>query len=694
MERGAFALLGAWVAAPLVTLLLAWLFQLRLTPDVVAGTAAAVALAAAASWWGRREQKPLRPITRSHIAVLGGAAFVGLVTAWSHSDAELLLAMASWLERGEAECFYMQSFVLVDELQGPRHSLSVRDAWSIISVPTNTALTAPLLPIFDDRTFRVADVLARSLTFCLLAALLLRRRVHLAAALSVAGFALLNPYMLGVEVLDRNVLAAMFSGALLLALQTAPGATLLHGALLGLTAGAGLRFLPVVFVVPVLLHHFALRSGGQGGRRLGWLAIGFLATIAVGLPHLFQHGLHSLGETKSLFELVWLTLTEMPRAPFAPFAAGPLHVLETASRLGLLVVGAVLGGAWLVFQSDRTRALGLLIPILVVFGVLGAQRDWTQWDKLRIPLMLLIPSALLLGEWVHQFACEPTRRRALLAGGLGLLVASVGSAMFQALETPADPTAGARHPVYATETQARLGPARAALRPRLLPNYGRLGTKADPARKRRQSRALRSSLFPEEGPSSELLRAAGWAMGGGETVAIELGPTLDIAVDLERLLAAPDEAVSVVSGEEVWLDATASGLLDVVHRAVRVSWQPEELNVTALPLAEESQALGEVVIELDAFTGDGLDGQGLRRVVPIHRVGGGDRTGAFFAAVPDLSTDSRLVLRVGENQAIRIRQWLVDGRSGTPHRVDSWFVQPTKSGVSVRYSLGEPESYL
>ena len=183
-------------------------------------------------------------------------------------------------------------------------------------------------------------------------------------------------------------------------------------------------------------------------------------------------------------------------------------------------------------------------------------------------------------------------------------------------------------------------------------------------------------------------------MGGGETVAIELGPTRDIAVDLERLLAAPDEAVTVVSGEEVWLDATASGLLDVVHRAVRVSWQPEELNVTALPLAEESQALGEVVIELDAFTGDGLDGQGLRRVVPIHRVGAGDRTGAFFAAVPDLSTDSRLVLRVGENQAIRIRQWLVDGRSGTPHRVDSWFVQPTKSGVSVRYSLGEPESYL
>jgi hypothetical protein len=689
VERLAWGLLGAMVAAPLLAVAAAWGSATPLSPGLVAGCALVVGVAAAPGWWRGRSQAPLERVTGGHVALLAGAAVVAAVTAAHHSDAEVLLSLASFVERGEAECFYMQSFALVDELRGASPAVDVRDAWSIISVPTNVVFTAPLLPMLDGATFRVVDALTRALLFRFLASLLSRRGAPPGVALGVAGVALLNPAMLGVEVLDRNVLAAMLSAALLLSLATAPRHALLHGALLGLTAGTGLRFLPVVFVIPVLLHH-----GRDLPRALPRLAGGAALTIAIALPHLARHGLHSLGETESLLGLAVLTLRELPRAPLTPYPAGPLHLLDLASRLGLLAVGGVLGGAWILARRDRRDAWGLILPVALGLGVLSVQRDWLQWDKLRIPLSLMVPAALLLGTQVDGLRRDPRSAGLALLGGVAL--ASAAALGLAAIDGPPDPTAGARHPVYATETPRRMAPARAALRPGLLPGVHRLATKGEWGRKRRQEQALRGVLLAPGSPTGQRARAAGWTLGGpapGEPTSRSGGPSVDVAIDLERLPDEPERAVTRVQGEEPWLDTTHPEVLDVLHRAARVGWQPEELNVTALPLGAEARAMDEAVIELDAFTGDGLTPDGLRRIVPIHRAGRGDRGPGALTAVPDPSASPRIVVRVRVGQRIVVRQWVIDGVRGTPHRVDAWLID-TADGVSVRFALGEPESYL
>lgn len=684
VERGAFVLLGALVAAPLLAVSVAWIAEVRLTPSLVAVAAATVALAAAPSWWANRGEGA-EPWTARHTAVLLGALAVAAVTWANHNDAELLLSLTSYLQRGEAECFYMQSFALTDELQGAGNTASVRDAWSIISVPTNVIFTAPLLPLLDDVTFRAVDALARALLFTFLACLVYRREGSVLVALGVSAFALLNPYTLGVEVLDRNVLCAMLSAALLLSLRTAPSSALLHGALLGLTAGAGLRFLPIVFALPVLLHH-----GRDLRRALPRLGAGFALTVAVGVPHLAQHGLHSLGETESLPGLLALALTQLPRAPFAPYPAGALHALEVLSRLGVVVVGAGIGGAWVLWRRDRRDAVGLVVPIIAAMAVLAVQRDWLQWDKLRIPLMLVVPAAVLLAR---QAAALVEDRRAAGAWGVGTVLAGVTALGLSSLDTPPDTSTYTRHPLYATETPQRILPAQEALRPGLFPDARRLATKAEWGRKRRQGLVLRAALFPAGSPTGDVAAAAGWDVGNPLLNPPASDDSVTIAIDLSLLLTDPQGSVSPAPGEQPWVNATAPDLLDIYHRGVSVPWQPEELNVTVLPLGAESQALGELVVELDAFAGDGLAPDGMRRVVPVHRTGRNDRGPGVLRAVPQVTDSPRVVLRVPVGRRIVVRHWLIDLASGSPHRVDSWLIG-TADGVSVRYALGEPESYL
>ena len=62
--------------------------------------------------------------------------------------------------------------------------------------------------------------------------------------------------------------------------------------------------------------------------------------------------------------------------------------------------------------------------------------------------------------------------------------------------------------------------------------------------------------------------------------------------------------------------------------------------------------------------------------------------------MPQATDAPELVLRVGDGGRILLRHWLIDGASGSPHRVDSWSVDVEDGQPRVRFALGEPESYL
>ncbi len=699
VELLAWTLLGALAPAPLVVVGLAWLAPVFVGPWLLAAVAGLMVVALLSTGgWRQLRGRAWRAPRRDEVLVLGAAALVGLVTGLLHTDAELLLSLASWLRAGEAECFYMQTFALVGELNPGGDGSTIREAWEIVNSPGNVVYTAPLMATLESATFRAVDVVFRVELF-LFVHLLLRAWIgRQDVALPGALFAVFNPFALSVEVLDRNLMAAALSAALLLALRRWPDRPLVHGALLGLLAISGLRLLPLVFVASVLAVHLGRRSRL---RDHGLILAGLLPPLLVVLPHVQAAGLNAMGETEGLFGLLLLTLSELPRTPLLPFPTGGWYLLQALDLLGALACGLALFGLVRVLRRERAWSLALLLPLVGMAGVLSVQRDWIQGDKLRIALAGLVP-LVLLACWGARELIEG-RRRVATWGWLAAAVAATWGLGLGVAQLEGTPDSGTRqrHPVYQTETGARLEPARRTLRSfGLLPGYGRLATKLEVGRKRRQEAALRWTLFGPSSELGELPRAAGW--WGGEPPpepprrAMEGSVALE--VDLARLPGDPAGAVRLLDAQEErrWFVDLASPdrLIDVYYRAVQVPWQPQELTVTALPLRAETRAVGELSLDLNAFAAYGRDPDGFVRVGPIHhRLHPGGVPPSPMTALPDAG-GARVAVRLPEGYRLVVRDWLVDGLAGTPHRVDSWLVEVRNGRAEVRFLLGEPESYL
>ena len=148
-----------------------------------------------------------------------------------------------------------------------------------------------------------------------------------------------------------------------------------------------------------------------------------------------------------------------------------------------------------------------------------------------------------------------------------------------------------------------------------------------------------------------------------------------------------------------WVDLSRpEELLDIYFRAIRVPWQPEELTATVLSQHPQGSVLGEFYVELNAFSHVGSDELGLLQVLPIHlrKLSSDDPevVSNSMTALPFENSGSLIQLRVPTETRVLIRDWLIDGASGTPHRIDSWEIRVVNKEPKVRFLYGEPESYL
>ncbi len=701
VEVVGWTLLGAVGAAPALAVGVGWLAPTFLGPGLLAAVAGVViaALLATGGWPALRDH-PWRAPSGGEWLALGVAAGVTVVTAVLHTDAELMLSLAAWLNTGEAECFYMQTFALVGELNPGGDAGGLRDAWAIVNSPGNVFYTAPLMSTLDAATFRVADVLFRTLLFLFVQLTLFRWTRRRDLALLGGLFAVLNPFVLSVEVLDRNIIAAALSAALLFALRARPEQLLVQGWLLGLLTVSGLRFLPVAFALSVAAVH---QARGWTLRQAGALAAAAVLPIAIAAPHLSHHGLHSLGETESLPGLASMTFQYLPRTPFLPYPTSIFYFLDMLDLFGLLVCGLAVVGLLRLLRREPAWMLALAGPIVAIGVVLAVQRDWIQGDKVRIALEALVPLVLLASLGVRELL-DRSRRKAGLRdlAVAGALLAALGFGAGR-VEVDADPGTYLRHPVYQADTAQRMEPARRTLRRfGVLPDYRRLGPKLDAGRKRAEERTLRSALFAPGSPLARRAADAGWWGGDAAPPPPRRTPStdaVDLAIDLALLPGQPREAVSVLPADPerpVFVDLAARDeLVDVYFRSAQVPWQPQRLPIVALPMRAETWAMGELYLDLNAFTSYGTDELGFVRVAPIHfaQLPGG-RPAAIANSMTALPNDDRgsvVVVRVPVGFRVLVRDWLVNGVAGTPHRVDSWLV---RTDGRVRFLYGEPESYL
>lgn len=703
VERAAYSLLFAISLVPLLVVAHAFLAPAFITnTSITVATVVAAAFFGVLAWRRRGEFERTARMTRWDGAVLAIGALVAAV-AWRHyNDAEFIFALASYLQRGEAECFHMQTFRLVGALNHGGLRTSLREAYDIISTPGNVVFTSAFFPLLGRHTFHAMYVVFQVLAFTFSYLLALAWTEKPLAALIAATFVALSPYLLWIEVLDRNVIAFALGAALLHAAWMRDTRVGFVGFLFGLCAGTGLRFLWLVGVLPILLIFFI--------RKRSWKAVaGFVvvasATFTFNLPHFAWHGLHALGETTPTWKLAWDAMTHPSRTPLVPLPNAAWYGMQLLRFPGIAALALAIAGC---VDLKRRCTARFTIPLLIflpIFSVLSAQRDWIEADKLRI----LVSAFPALVVWIAAGIASVMERDDLRrAWGLvfgGAIAVAVAGFLIGRWNVAVDDSSRGRKPVYQSDTAAYSDFYRGEFsRFRLWPRYAPLFDKLRWDRKRTEGVIVAQSLLGRG--ASPRVADHPWVREAFADVLAEpvgrksfSGRFRSLTIDLERLVTDPANAVrDAEDGAEFFVDLIdEESVLDIYHKAVAVSWQPEPLTVTVLPGKPELHALGELPIELDAFVSYGTDEVGFERVNLIHLGAQNRRQAAFDTALTALpQTDDRPVisLRIPTEVRVILRYWVVDSAKGTPHRIDSWVVEAGDGPPNIRFFPLEPESYL
>ena len=639
-----------------------------------------------------------RDLDLGELAILAGALPVALFFYHYYSNLEVYWSLGSYLQTGKSSCFTMQTYKLVEQLNMNTDRSHIRQIYSIISTPGNVMFSGGMMPLFGIHTFHYLYLLFQ-LNLYLFSCLLMYRWCGRAwIAIIVGLLVVLNPYSLSVEILDRNLMALSLCASLLYTVYNHRREYLLHGLLFGITAGAGLRFLPLTYGLPILIIYLSRKTGLRGYLLL---LSGFVLTFSFNIPHLFFHGFHSLGHSEPFWSQLATALSRGSRTPLMPFPNFVFYAVNTLNYLGYALAALVLFGAGKMLIQKRLRFLQLLLISLPTYVVLGAQPDWIEIDKARILLTALLPLVLFAGHGLASLQQSPRLLRdgAVLAL-LPLVVAGIVLLLGQVAGQP-DMTLYQRKQVYQKEAGGYTAHARRQLsRVGALPNYWRLMNKTDLARKRVEGRMARATLLARQVVSRNSWVARWMPATKRKQVQNPAGGYVNILVDLERLVSSPAAAVKVVEGcDPCFVDfENKKDLLDIYYRAVKVSWQQQKLPVVVLPGKPEQTSLGELNLELNAFIGYGKDEYGFERVNLINLMttarGRAHAKKTGMTALPQRGKGTAITLRIPRTLKLIVRNWIVEQEQGVPHRIDSWRITVVDRRAHLEFFFQEPESYF
>jgi len=725
VEGAAYLLLFVLVPVPLVVANLLFLGERFASLQLLQGCALGLAGVIGAVWATRRwltgapgprivEGTPPLPVVEWIVLIVAACVGAG---AWAYySDAEFLLSIGSYLQRGEAECFYMQTFSFIEGLNPDQAKPTVDKAYAIITTPGNALFTASLMPLLGAETFHVLYTAFLVLLFLFVFLLVQEWTGSKLAALGAGLFAVCNPYMLSLEVLDRNLIALALSAAAFHALLTHGSRPLLVGLLLGLMAGSGLRFLPLTLLLPAGILLLKARKP-----RSWWAlaTLSFLVAFSFNLPHLAHHGFHSLGETESLWALAALVVTDFSRTPLLPYPNLLYYPIHALSYTGAAALGLVVLGAARMASRDRRLACAMGLVFALPYLVLACQRDWIQGDKSRILLMAFLPIVVWFGGGIAALLTPERRRSSIAVAALAAATGLALGSLAPRLETTADPESQERHPVYQGETDAWASHYRDQFtRIGLLPNFERLFQKTDLARKERADALIAQTLFGATAAASTSTNP--WVRQHMSAESLDPVPTRPlkddyalVEINLDKLGTAVPGAVTLVQEappqqpqilplvdlrtESDMLQRRRAFGVDVAayHKEVQVSWQEEVLKVTVLADQPEVGALGELAIDLNAWTTVGRDEFEFQRLQVLRSAQAQRPSAASMTALPQRDIEPTVLLRVPTDLDLLVRSWVVDGQKGVPHRVDAWRIRILGNDKpEVSFYCLEPESYL
>ena len=703
LETLAFALLFLLTVIPFAVVNIALLNGRYVEKNLIFWAGAVIVIILALLNKHKKNKLSFPPPSSSDVPVLGVMALLGCFFSLYYTNTEFFLSLASYIIKGESKCFYMTVFKLLPVLNPGVDRGSILDVYKIICTPGNIVFPAVFVALLKTTGFKFLYIIFNCLLF--LFSYLFLKRLGMRAGIAMAGglFAVLNPCVLYLEVLDRNMIVLLFSTVLFYVLFFYEEECFLQGLLFGVLSGTGLRFLPLVFVVPVVVFYVFRK---KRWREYMFFTAGFLITFSFNFPHLYFHGFHGLGETASSAFLIKEAFTRWLRTPFLPYPNLLYYISFIIKYLGYAVCSLIGLGAAALFSRKKKSFFVLSLIFLLPLFVLSYQRNWIEQDKTRIILSGFLPLTVFFSEGIRALMDKNRLRKnlaQLFISGFFLFAFSVS---IKGINFPEDRSFYDKKMLYQAETPAYISMVKNEFsKAGILPGYRCLGRKLRLKRKKTEERVVLNGLFSrkqaKDGRYSKFYKEWGKDLYRGlpdtELRAVKF---CSIEIDFEKLAENLPEAVKVVEGDDPIIDfSKQEELMDIYYAEINVGWQKEILPLVIMPGKKEAAALRELDIELNAFISLAQDEFGFERVNSIDNVFCPEKRQralkTSMIGIPLPLEGAKLRLRVPSGFDVWIRNWFINGDDAAPYKIDSWEIRVTdNSQLKVQYYYNEPESYL
>ncbi|MFH1385375.1 MAG: hypothetical protein ABIH47_10515 [Candidatus Omnitrophota bacterium] len=470
-------------------------------------------------------------------------------------------------------------------------------------------------------------------------------------------------------------------------------------------AGTGLRFLPLLFVIPTVVLYIKHNT-----KRQYYLlfVIAFCITFTFNIPHLFFHGFHSLGETTGYASLLYKTFTQWVRTPFVPFPNIFFYLVNIVNYFGYGVSGIIIIGFLTFFKDEKITASAFASIFFAIVLVLSFQRNWIEGDKYRIITVGFLPLYVYLGYGVKYVWNKKISLKKIFIISLSVLVPYMFTLALAIADYPEDSSFYVKKYLYQKETkQYYLKMRQHHLDVSVAPNYKRLFFKRELQRKTIEERIAVTRLFPtDQFPYKNRFNDfyAQWGryfQTKAKQVQNGLYSYRNIEIDFNQLVDNTANAIRIIDAVDnpVINFEQNDEMFNVYYAGLDVKWQKEKLPVCILVNNNEIELLNELYIELNAFKSYGKNNAELD-VINVIR----DPSDLLFQNIamrtgmksfPLFDENNKIVLRVPNTMTIVIRNWFIDGADSTPYKIDGWLIRQLKDRtIRIEYLYNEPESYL
>ena len=605
------------------------------------------------------------------------------------------LSLTSYLEKGETNCFYMLAFALQPSLED---KLATKTPYDILSTPGNSVFVSPMHLFFDYNTFKYIYIIFQVLLFIFTYLIIKFLTKSSFFSYITSLFAIFNPYILSIEVLDRNVMALVVSTILFFSIFKYKKKYFLHGLLYGLVSGLGLRFLPLVFIIPIFILYFKEKT--KVWNYLFFIIIAVLC-FAYNFPHLNYHGLNTLGESKSYFSLAIFAFTKWLRTPFVPYPNLFYILIQIISYFGYFISSIVILGFIRLFKKSKINTLIYSLIFLIPFFTLTIQRDFIEMPKNRIILMSFLPIFIWFSfgliSLTQAFRFIRFRKNIIYFSIIFFILFGFINVVKQ-INFSEENEFYNRKFLYQTETNSYYNFQKQQLsKIKLFPYFKRLGNKIKFPRKKLEEKAVIYNLIQRKSLSN-FYQEKNYDFNIQKPIETN-DEYVKVSINFDNLVTNLSNAIKFSRENNLFIDfENKEELIDVYYKEFNISWQNEKLPLTVFTKHSDSIFLNEIYLDLNSFISYSKDEFGFHKINSInynfYPESKDFALKSSMSALPSLDNSNSVTLNIPRNHKIIIRNWFINGANAQAFKIDSWVIDVSKDEPSIQFLYNEPESYI